>query len=84
MLTLIACASCQSALGECALDAACAASLPPVMAWAACTSIHRMVEHPLIVRRTTLNAYLAFVLLGNARSEARRRQDYEALAEIIR
>lgn len=83
-LTLAACASCQSALGECAVQAARAGAMSPVMALALCTSMHRAIERTLAAPTASLAGYVAFVLFGGGRSEASRRGDLDSRAETMR
>lgn len=83
-LTLAACATCQSALGECAVQAARAGAMSPVMALALCTSMHRAIERTLAAPTASFAGYVAFVLFGSARSEASRRADLDTLAETMR
>ncbi|MCU0837747.1 MAG: hypothetical protein MUE49_03370, partial [Rhodospirillales bacterium] len=69
-LTLAACATCQNAFGECAMQAARAGAMSPMLALALCNSVHRAVERAFSAPMTSMTSYLAFVLLGAGRSDA--------------
>ncbi len=83
-LTLAACATCQNAFGECAIQAARAGAISPVLALALCNSMHRAIERAVSAPITSMAGYLAFVLLGSGRREASRHDDLDSLAETMR
>ncbi len=83
-LTLAACATCHKALGDCAINAAGAGVMPPVLALAVCNSVNRLVERAVSAQAQTWNSYLAFVLFGPRRTDSSRRADLETLAETMR
>lgn len=83
-LTLAACATCQQAFGDCAVQAARAGAISPALALAICSSMQRMAERAFNAPVTGMGSYFAYVLLGNPRGEEARRREFESLAETMR
>ena len=82
-LALAGCAICQKALGECALRGAQAGAVSPALAISVCDSFQRLTQRVFEPRTSSLNGYVAYVLLGTGRSESDRRTELESRAETI-
>jgi len=83
-LALAGCALCQKALGECALRGAQAGVVSPALTISVCGSFQRLTQRVFEARTSTLNGYVAYVLLGAGSNEGDRHAELEALAETIR
>lgn len=84
-VAMAACSLCTQTFGGCAISGARAGMVSPALAISVCGWMQRAAERSLRWNRTgTSSTYLAYVLLGNARSGTQREADVLALAETMR
>lgn len=84
-VAMAACSLCTQTFGGCAISGARAGMVSPALAISVCGWMQRAAERSLRWNRTgTSSTYLAYVLLGKARSGTQREADVLALAETMR
>ena len=84
-VAMAACSLCTQTFGGCAISGARAGMVSPALAVSVCGWMQRAAERSLRWNRTGASStYLAYVLLGSARSGTQREADVLALAETMR
>lgn len=83
-VAMAACSLCTQTLGGCAIGGARAGLVSPVLALSVCGWMQRAAHRATRFDGGAQSSYVAYVLLGNGRTQAQREAEILALGETMR